>query len=427
MSKSLKNSSAFSNELENNVEREENLESTNQIGEHKNFSKSYEDSFSKQQSIEVVIQTKELSHILSFASSVVEKRNVASELSNIKLVAKNGTLEIGATDLDLYLNQTIGAEVIAEGSSTVSSQILSDIIRKIPDKEVRLKQDPVSNHLQVIGNSCRFELLTLPVSQFPEMEDLEGESSLNINCGDLARIIEYTSFAMSNEETRYNLNGIYLHIKDKSLASAATDAHRFSVATHKMDQASGEFGVIIPKKTVSELSKLLKDSKNINSEMKLTLGTNKIKFACNNLILISKLIDGNFPEYTSFIPTTSESKLIVTTKLLADAIDRVATITVDKFRAIKLMFSDSNLTILASGEAKGLANEVISFSKDEDKYCDFSGNNITIGFNPKYVMDILSALKEPRIELYLTDASSPVLIKTPENPEDNFVVMPVKV
>lgn len=407
MSKSLKTNDTFSNDLENNVEQ---------------------GNFSNPQYMEVVMQTKELSHILSFASSVVEKRNVASELSNIKLVAKNGTLEIGATDLDLYLNQTIGAEVIAEGSSTVSSQILSDIIRKIPDKEVKLKQDTASNHLQVIGNSCRFELLTLPVSQFPEMEDLEGESSLNINCGDLARIIEYTSFAMSNEETRYNLNGIYLHIKDKSLlASAATDAHRFSVATHKMDQTSEDFGVIIPKKTVSELLKLLKDSKNTNSEMKLTLGTNKIKFACNNLVLISKLIDGNFPEYTSFIPTTSESKLTVTTKLLADAIDRVATITVDKFRAIKLMFSDSNLTILASGEAKGLANEVISFSKDEDKYCDFSGNNITIGFNPKYVMDILSTLKEPKIELYLTDASSPVLIKTPENPEDNFVVMPVKV
>lgn len=377
--------------------------------------------------LEIVVQTKELVYVLSFASSVVEKRNVVAELSNIKLVAKEGSLQIGATDLDLYLNQTIGAEVIVEGESSVSSQILSDIVKKIPDKEIKLKQEAGSGHLQVIASSCKFELLTMPAASFPEMEDLAMEDALTLPCNEFARIIEYTSFAMSNEETRYNLNGIYLHVKDGEFASAATDAHRFSVAVSTLSKNARNFGIIVPKKTVMELFKIIKDARNINSDISIILGTNRVKFICNNLVLISKLIDGNFPEYESFIPARHESKLAVNTKLLANAIDRVATITVDKFRAIKLIFNGSNLTITAFGEAKGMGSETIDFSEDAEKYCHFSGSDITIGFNPKYITDVLSVLKEPQVQLYLNDASSPVLIKTLDNPKDNFVVMPVKV
>lgn len=378
-------------------------------------------------SLEITVQTKELAYVLNFATSVVEKRNVMSELSNVKLVAKNGILEIGATDLDLYLNQTIGAEIKKEGESTVSTQILSELVRKIPDKEIILKQDAGSEYLHIIGNSYKFDLLTLPAINFPQMEDLDAEVSLKVSCEEFARIVEYTSFAMSNEETRYNLNGIYLHIKNGEFSSAATDAHRFSIATSKVEPNINDFGVIIPKKTVVELLKIAKDAKNIHSDISVTLGTNKIKFACNNLVLISKLIDGNFPEYETFIPTSNESKLIVNTKLLANAIDRVATITVDKFRAIKISLNDTQLTITATGEAKGTANENINFSNDKESYCSFFGNNITIGFNPKYIMDVLTTLKEEQVHIYLNDASSPALIKTLENPKDSFVVMPVKV
>lgn len=378
-------------------------------------------------SLEIIVQTKELAYVLSFAASVVEKRNVVSELSNVKLVARDGILEIGATDLDLYLNQTIGAEVKKEGQSTVSTQILSEIVRKIPDKEIILKQDADSEHLHVIGNSCKFDLLTLPASNFPQMEDLEAEVSLKVNCEEFARIVEYTSFAMSNEETRYNLNGIYLHVKNGEFLSAATDAHRFSIASSKIEANINDFGVIIPKKTVVELLKIVKDTKNIHSDISVTLGANKVKFACNNLLLMSKLIDGNFPEYESFIPTSNESKLIINTKLLASAIDRVATVTVDKFRAIKILLNDTCLAITATGEAKGAANESINFSDHKESYCSFSGNNLTIGFNPRYIMDVLGTLKEEQVHIYLNDASSPALIKTLENPRDSFVVMPVKV
>ena len=377
--------------------------------------------------LEITLETKDLAHALSFASSVVEKRNVMLELSNIKLSAKDGLLEIGATDMDLYLNQNIGAEVMSAGETTVSTQTISEIIRKIPDQRITLKQIASADKLEIIGSNCRFELLTLPVMQFPAMEDIDSKSTLALPCSELARIMEYTSFAMSTEETRYNLNGIYMHVKGKEFSGVSTDGHRLSIASVDLSSASEEFGVIVPRKTVNELLKIVKDSKNAQSDIQIFLSSNKIKFQCNNLVLISKLIDGTFPEYSSFIPADNESKLTINTKLLAGAIDRVATVTVDKFRAVKMSIDNGVMEITASGEAKGAASENLLFSDEASNYCNFSGSDVSIGFNPKYLSDVLSALNEDKVEIYFKDSFSPVLIKTSENPQDSFVVMPVKV
>jgi DNA polymerase III subunit beta len=376
---------------------------------------------------EIIVQTKDLVHALSFASSVVEKRNVMQELSNIKLLSANGVLEIGATDMDLYLNQNIGAEIIAEGQTTVSTQTLSDVVRKIPDSEIRIKQLVDSDKLEITGANCRFELLTLPVVQFPAMEDVVAESSLKIACSDFARIIEYTSFAMSNEETRYNLNGIYMHVKNNEFAGVATDGHRLSIASVPLKGNSDDFGVIVPRKSISELLKIAKDTKYSQSDLQIFLSSTKIKFVCNNLVMISKLIDGVFPEYSSFIPQDNDNKLTVSTKLLASAIDRVATVTVDKFRAVKLSINDKTMEITASGEAKGAASENLVYSEDANNLCNFEGDEVVIGFNPRYISDVLNALSEKQVDIYFKDAFSPVLIKTAENPNDSFVVMPVKV
>ncbi len=380
--------------------------------------------------LEIIVQTKDLVHALGFANLIVEKRNVLLELNNIKLVAKNGQLEIGATDMDLYLNQNIGAEIISEGETTVSTQTISEIIRKIPDSEIRLKQDPNSNNkLEIIGSNCHFELLTLPAMQFPTMEDIDSKNNLDCSCKDFAKIIEYTNFAMSTEETRYNLNGIYVHIRDKELCAAATDGHRLSVISVNTLKELPDFGVIVPRKTVNELLKIIKDTKNIQSKLEIFINSSKIKFKCNNLILISKLIDGTFPEYSSFIPADNSNKLTINTKLLASAIERIATITVDKFRAVKITIynKDKKIKITASGEAKGIASETLFFSDDDDNYCQFSGSEVTIGFNPKYIIDVLGVLSQNRVHVYFKDSFSPVLIKTEENSKDNFVIMPVKV
>lgn len=377
--------------------------------------------------LEIVVQTKDLVRALSFAGSVVEKRNVLSELNNIKLSVQNGALEIGATDMDLYLKQEIGAEVVSEGETTVSTQTLSDIARKIGDEEIRLKQAADADKLEIIGRNCRFELLTLPVTQFPVMQDIDSKAMVEVSCKEFARIVEYTNFAMSTEETRYNLNGIYLHVKGGELLAAATDGHRLSVASTKLSADQEDFGVIVPRKTVAELLKIAKDAKNISSDLQIAFSDSKIKFKCNNLVLISKLIDGTFPEYSSFIPKDNEQKLTINTKFLAGAIDRVATVTVDKFRAVKMRIGDNALEITASGEAKGAANESLMFSDEDENFCSFAGEEVNIGFNPRYISDVLGALEGKKVDIYFKDAFSPVLIKTQENSADSFVVMPVKV
>ena len=381
----------------------------------------------KKMNLEMLVQTKDLVHALSFANSVVEKRNVLQELNNIKLVVKSGIVEIGATDMDLYLNQEIGAEVLCEGQTTVSTQTLSDIVRKIPDTKIRIKQIADSDKIEITGANCRFELLTLPAIAFPAMEDIDSSVSLRIPSSELAKVIEYTNFSMSTEETRYNLNGIYMHVKEGEFSGVSTDGHRLSIASVLLDKKTDDFGVIVPRKTVIELLKILKDSKNIQSDIEVFLSNTKIKFKCNNLVLISKLIDGTFPEYSSFIPTENQNKLTVNAKLLASAIDRVATVTVDKFRAVKLFIGNESMEITASGEAKGAASEVLHYSLEKDNSCNYVGSNVSIGFNPRYLSDVLGAIHTDQVEIFFKDSFSPVLIKTNLSSKDCFVVMPVKV
>lgn len=381
----------------------------------------------KNNKLEIIIETKELFHALTFANSIVEKRNIIAELGNIKLSAKDGSLNIIATDMDLTLRQQLGAQVFEEGETTISTTLFNDIVRKISDKEIKLKQVIGSDELELIGKNCHFKLLTLPADQFPEMDELNAGSVLTIPCRDFARILDYTQFSMSTEETRYNLNGIYLHVKGDNFYAAATDGHRLSVTSVSVNSPK-DFGVIIPKKTVQEISKLVKDSKNIQGDIEISLGLNKIKFTSNNITMVSKLIDGTFPEYDGFIPVSNMNKLIISTKLLADAIERVATVTVDKFRAIKINLTNDFIEITASGEAKGAAIERLEYSQDQSNFCEFDSNvDLSIGFNPKYLSDVLSAVKQNQVELYFNDPFSPVLIKVTDSPTDNFVVMPVKV
>jgi DNA polymerase-3 subunit beta len=377
--------------------------------------------------LEITVNTKDLLHALNFAGSIVEKRNVMVELSNIKLVAKPGILEIGATDMDLYLNQEIGAEVMNEGQTTVSTQTLLEVVRKIPDSTIKIMQLTNSNILKINGVNCSFELLTLSTMQFPAIEDIEAAATLSMPCKELAKVIEYTNFSMSTEETRYNLNGVYMHVKGQDFLSASTDGHRLSVASIELSEKVQEFGVIAPRKTVNELLRILKDSRNIHSNIEIGLSSTKIKFKCNNFVLISKLIDGTFPEYSSFIPTENSSSLTINTKLFSNAIDRVSTVTVDKFRAVKLILDDKTLKITASGESKGVAHETLNFSNEEASFCNYNGSDISIGFNPKYLSDVLSAMHEPQVVVYFKDSYSPILIKTIGDVKNSFVIMPVKV
>lgn len=377
--------------------------------------------------LDITVETKHLIHALAFANSVVEKRNVSVELSSIKLSVKGNFLEIVATDMDLTLTQQVGVKVRNEGQTTVSTKLLTDIVKKITDEEIILKQNGDS-YLELIGKNCNFSLLTLPVERFPAVEEIKAESVLKIPCSDFARIIDYTAFSMSLEETRYNLNGVYLHVKNGEFCGAATDGHRLSVASVAISKPAQEFGVILPRKTVEEIQKIVKDPQNSKLDIEIWLATNKIKFVCAKIIMVSKLIDGTFPEYNSFIPATSSNKLIVSTELLAGAINRVATITVEKFRAIKMLFGNDLVEISASGEAQGKASERLTYSEEKGSLCSYVGNkDIAIGFNPKYLTDVLQVIKVGQIEFCFNDGTSPALIKATDSSQDSFVIMPVKV
>lgn len=378
--------------------------------------------------LKVIVETKTLTQALGFASSVVEKRNVISELANIKLSAKNGQLELSSTNMDLYLSQKIGVQIISEGELTVSTKTLNDIVRKIPDSELTLT-DLGNVGLEIAGKNCRFNLFTLPVDSFPVMDNINAEASFKISCTDFAKIIESTKFSVSLDETRYNLNGIYLHVKDGEFYAASTDGHRLSISSIELSEKVENFGVILPQKSAEEILKIVKDSKNINADIEILLSSNKIKFICNeNIIMLSKLIDAVFPDYSSFIPENSSSKLIINRKMLADTIERIAIITVEKFRAVKLSSSSKALEISAIGEARGNAKEVINSSNKTENFYEYnSDETLAIGFNPQYLEDVLKAVKSDSVELYFSDVSAPVLIKFPESAKDIFVVMPVKV
>ncbi|WP_375358912.1 DNA polymerase III subunit beta [Candidatus Tisiphia endosymbiont of Neophilaenus lineatus] len=382
--------------------------------------------------LKTIVETKTLTHALAFANSVVEKRNVIAELSHVKLSSKDGKLELITTNMEIYLSQKVAAQVISEGEIMVSTKTLNDIIRKISDNDVTLSVSNETDQLEILGKHCAFNLLTLHANQFPALDDINVEATLKISCSDFVKMIDGTLFSVSVDETRYNLNGVYFYVKDEECCMASTDGHRLSVSVVKIANNASEFGVILPKKTLEEIVKILKDPKNIQLETEIFLSVNRIKFVCNDIIMVSKLIDGTFPDYQAFIPVENNYKLTINTKLLADAIDRVATITIDKFQAIKLILSKDLLEITASGETRGVAKECIPCSLDESNLCIFDHEDtLSIGFNPKYLTDalsaVLSATKANQVELYFLNASSPMLLKTLQNPKDVFVIMPVKV
>ena len=382
---------------------------------------------SKNQNFNVILETRDLSRMLSLAGSIVEKRNVLPILSHVKLEADGSKLVLTATDMDLAVQLEIGSEVKHKGVITVHSETFSNIIRKIADKTLEMEYIEATAQLAIHANTYEVELSTLPARDFPTMDNFTPKMEFEVPASVLVTLLEMTKFAMSTEETRYNLNGVYLHsvlIADThTLAAAATDGHRLAAFKSNIALKS-DFGIILPRKTVHELHKILKDSNMSEQGVKVSVGHNRVRFTCSGMTIISKLIDGTFPDYQVFIPVSNENKLSISATLLKEVVDRVATVTAEKFPAIKMSIMEDQLELYAHGEAKGLANEVVPINGEETKY---SGNQVTIGLNPRYVLDVLSVLGSDKILVMLADGFAPALIKSESRPEGDFVVMPVKV
>ena len=377
--------------------------------------------------LNVTIQTRDLAKAVSIVASIVERKHVIAILGHLKLTTQSGNLLITATDSDIEITQTVGAKVITDGEITVAAQTFGEIIKKIPDGEILLEYMPETAQLLISSANCNFKLSTLPAAEFPMMESFDVLHTFEINAGGFATLLDHTKFAISTEETRYNLNGIYLHTDAsdlKSLRAAATDCHRLSTSCVALKDNAHTFGVIVPSKAIQEILKITKYGQISERNVKVNIFQNRVEMFFYNVSLKSKVIDGAFPEYKAFIPDTNEHKLCVNAKALAEVVDRVSTITMDKYRTVKIICKDSKIEVDASG-AKGVAHETLSSAGSN--VVTYSGPEIIIGFNPKYLLDALNTVSDSNITMELHDGSSPVVIRAEKYPDIRFIIMPISV
>ncbi|MCB1489600.1 MAG: DNA polymerase III subunit beta [Bauldia sp.] len=367
--------------------------------------------------------TVERSHLLkslNHVHRVVERRNTIPILANV-LLSADGGLTLKATDLDLEVTETVPAEVGQGGATTVPAHILYDIVRKLPDgAEVSLDTGDGSR-LEVKAGRSRFALQVLPEADFPDLTAGDFPTRFTLPASLMKMLIDRTQFAISTEETRYYLNGIYLHVVTVDgkpmLRAVATDGHRLAQAQIEAPAgAEGMAGVIVPRKTVGELQKLVEEP---DSELVVEISETKIRATLGSVVLTSKLIDGTFPDYVRVIPQGNDKVLKVDKGTFAGAVDRVSTVSSERGRAVKLALSDGKLELSVNNPDSGSASEEIAV--------DYPADPIEIGFNSKYLLDVASQLESETAEFRFADPGSPTLIQDDESGSTLYVLMPMRV
>ena len=372
--------------------------------------------------MKATIERATLLKCLSHVQSVVERRNTIPILSNVLIEASaGGTVRVMATDLDLQVVETMGAvSVEAPGAITVSAHLLFDIARKLPDGS-QVSLETADNRMTVKAGRSRFSLPTLPRDDFPMIVESDLPTSFELPAATLAQLIDRTRFAISTEETRYYLNGIFIHVSDEELKAAATDGHRLARYTiARPDGAEGMPDVIVPRKCVAELRKLLEEA--LDTNVLVDLSASKIRFTLggeNGVVLTSKLIDGTFPDYTRVIPTGNDKLLRLDPKSFYQGVDRVATIATEKTRAVKMALETDRVTLSVTSPDNGTAAEELP--------ADYRSSGFEIGFNANYLKDILGQIEGDTVELHLADAGAPTLIRQDEKSPALYVLMPMRV
>lgn len=357
---------------------------------------------------------------LGNVNGAVEKRNTIPILLNVKIEAKDDKVIMTATDMDIVITSSVTALVKQEGMTTVPAQMFFDIVRKIPDGSninAELRED--GNAIKITYGRSRFSLPCLDPAEFPILSQDDMPVNFSVKSAELIKIIDKTKFAISNDETRHYLNGLFLHgVETNSgieLRGVATDGHRLALAySNGSDLSSSVAGVIIPKKTINEIKKISEG----NESSVISFSKAKIKIVSGNSVIISKLIDGEFPEYDKVIPKDNNQIIEVNKKQLFDAVDRVATIATDKNKSIKFALSNGRISLQVSTSDGGLANEEIEV--------DFQGEAIETGFNSRYLLEIISQVNQEKLQIKFKNSSSPALIDSNES-EDLYVIMPVRV
>lgn len=364
-------------------------------------------------SIERAALLKALGHV----QSVVERRNTIPILSNVLIGADGETITLVATDLDIEVSESCEASVDAPGDVTAPAHTLYDIARKLPDGAQVVLKINNDNRLDVDAGRSHFTLPLLPAGDFPKMTADGFTHDFVMSAGELRRLIDKTKFAISTEETRYYLNGIYMHAHDGALRAVATDGHRLALSEMNLPTgAEGLPGIIIPRKTITEIRRLIDGS---DDNVSLSISDAKIRFQHGSAVLTSKLIDGTFPDYERVIPKGNEKELVIDNKVFADAVDRVATISAEKSRSIKLTLDKDSLALVVNNPESGNAHE--------DLMVDYSADPLEIGFNAKYLLDVTGQIEGRDATFFLDSPASPALVKDSEDTSSLFVLMPLRV
>jgi DNA polymerase-3 subunit beta len=363
--------------------------------------------------IERAVLLKSLGHV----QSVVERRNTIPILSNVLIEAReDGSIRLMATDLDLQVDESVPANVAQAGATTVSAHTFFDIVRKLPEGS-QVELSAADGKMQVIAGRSRFNLSTLPRDDFPVIAEGELPTRFELPAATLRQIIEKTRFAISSEETRYYLMGIFLHVVEEQLRAAATDGHRLArVTVARPDGAEEMPDVIVPRKAIAELFKLLEE---LEGTVEISLSPTKIRFGLGSAILTSKLIDGTFPDYNRVIPTGNDKLLKLDPKSFSAGVDRVSTIASEKTRAVKMSVDRDKITLSVTSPENGVATEEIP--------ADYGADGIEIGFNAKYLLDILGESDGDTVEVHLADAAAPTLLRENDKSNALYVLMPMRV
>ena len=372
--------------------------------------------------MKLTIERAALLKSLAHVQSVVERRNTIPILSNVLLQASDGKLAFTATDMDLTIVEEVAAKVDEPGATTVPAHTFYDIVRKLPEgSDVELASDGQAGQMALRAGRSAFALSSLPKEDFPDLGADELPRRFTLASADLKQIIDRTRFAISTEETRYYLNGIYLHAAESDglqvLRAVATDGHR--LARYEMplpEAATGMPGVIVPRKTVNELRKLIEDG---DGDIDVGLSDTRIEFTFGGSVLTSKLIDGTFPDYQRVIPTGNDKVLEINCREFAEAVDRVSTISTEKSRAVKMIVDGDALTLSASSPDSGSAEEAIEIG--------YGGPAIEIGFNSRYLLDIAQQIDGDKAEISMKDAASPTLMRESTDTSALYVLMPMRV
>ena len=365
------------------------------------------------------VNQQDLQKSLNYSQGVIEKRSTLPILSNILLDASNSKLTLTATDLDLiFIHEINNVEIIEEGKTTTPSSIMYDIIRKFSSgKKINLSLSS-ENKLQLVSEKSIFHLNCINASEFPLTDENFNQNEFSIKSKQLLKLLNKCKFSTSNDETRHYLSGIFFHqtqIEDKSfLTAAATDSHRMSISKLRLNEKVEFEPVILPKKTIFQLCSLLED---YEGDVKISNIKSKIKFELNNSILISKLIDGKFPNYVQVIPKNNQKKLEVELKLFLDSVDRVASVSLDKKDGVKFNLIKDTLNLSVNNANSGDGKESLNVKFDHD---------LDISFNSRYLIDVASQLDGNKIEIFFNDTGSPALIKDPSDFDSIYVVMPMK-